>query len=193
VTSPSSPSRRPAATSRRRAARPCPISLFHGNGLTEDDRQQYVGLCLDLNASEYCGATRGRTFGLALRRRIPEPEISAAPPRGIGGLSAPVLKVQQLDAVVALTFDVDRTWKGRASKQMLLYRPAPDRRVWQVFEMGRRYMVLAHRLTAAERAQFHIDTAPSDALATGLCGDGSRPFAAAEFELRELGPGRPPR
>lgn len=97
------------------------------------------------------------------------------------------------DAAVIVTFDVDRVWKGAISKRTVVYRPnpvTPDSR--QVFDLGERYVVVAHRVTAAEREQFHLDTALPDALAVGLCGDGSRPFKFAEPELVELGPGRPP-
>ena len=107
--------------------------------------------------------------------------------------SGTVVEARHPDAAVIVTFEVDRVWKGAISKRTALYRPNPastDSR--QVFDLGERYVVLAHSLTAAERAQFHIETAPPDALAVGLCGDGSRPFKFAEPELTELGPGRPP-
>jgi hypothetical protein len=117
---------------------------------------------------------------------IPRPEVIAA----FGGT---VVDVRREDAAIIVTFDVDRVWKGTISKRTTVYRPNPasgDSR--QVFDSGERYVVLAHSMTATERAQFRADAASQDALAVGLCGDGSRPFTVAEREFADIGPGKPP-
>jgi hypothetical protein len=107
--------------------------------------------------------------------------------------SGTVATARHPDAAVIVTFDVDRVWKGAISKRTVVYRPNPvtsDER--QVFALGERYVVVAHRLTAAEREQFRADTSPPEVLGVGLCGDGSRSLAFAQPELIELGAGRPP-
>lgn len=61
-------------------------------------------------------------------------------------------------------------------------------------QKGEHYIVLAHPPDAAERAAFGADVTDTDSLATGMCGDGSRPFPVVEEngELRGIGPGREP-
>lgn len=56
-----------------------------------------------------------------------------------------------------------------------------------------RYVVVAHHLTAVERAQVGAEQNP-DALITEMCGGGSRPFELAAPELfDDLGAGWAPR
>jgi hypothetical protein len=110
-----------------------------------------------------------------------------------------VVGVQQRDGFLVMTFDVDRVWKGSASKRVVLYRPIPrpgDRfpgqAVWNPFVMGGCFIVLAHLLNAEERAEFGVDAGNTRSLATSMCGDGSRPYSIAEEhgEVKEMGPGR---
>jgi hypothetical protein len=118
--------------------------------------------------------------------------------RPISGSEAPV---QGRDAVLVFTFDVDRVWKGNVPKRVKLFRPVPrfpDGRggitSLRSFDIGQKYIVLAHPLTAVERADLRIVEAEPQGLVTGVCGDGSRPYRLAEEhgDLKEIGPGREP-
>ena len=160
-----------------------PKPLMHGHALVV-----VVAVVLEATASAQGVGTDPSCGGglLSLPLLVPRSEVNAA-------FSGTVATAHPTDTAVMVTFEVDRVWKGAISKRTVVYRPnpvTPDSR--QVFDVGERYVEVAHRLTAAEREQFHDDTAPPDALAVGLCGDGSRPFTFAERDLVDLGPGRPP-
>jgi hypothetical protein len=107
--------------------------------------------------------------------------------------------VQELDAVLVVTFDVDGIWKGDVAKRALFYRPIyrPPRiggrsGGLKPFEMGKRYLVGAHVLGDQERDQFGVNPKPG-ILAVDTCGSGSRPFDAfANAGLKEMGTGRKP-
>jgi hypothetical protein len=61
------------------------------------------------------------------------------------------------------------------------------------FEIGKRYVVMAHALTDQERAELGVESAKLDSLAVSVCGSGSRPFEVfAQYDLKEMGPGRKP-
>jgi hypothetical protein len=135
-------------------------------------------------------------------------EDSLAAPNVSAVFSGTVINVQTSGTVLIVTFDVDRIWKGRLSKRVVLYRPAPvsiwlqdgepDNRVRRGspvrmhFELRKRYVVVAHDLSPEERIQFKAERAAPDALATELCGGGSRPFDVAAEDLERVGPGRAP-
>jgi len=60
-----------------------------------------------------------------------------------------------------------------------------------IFERGKQYIVVAHRLTAGE--QMHLGLAALKGLfGTDACGDGSRALSAAAPDLGAIGPGRQP-
>jgi hypothetical protein len=90
-----------------------------------------------------------------------------------------------------ITFDVDRGWKGSVPKRFVLRSftrtPEPFR-----FDVGTKYVVLAHKQTMDERELFGVPTSSPDTYGVAQCGDGTRVFAAAQNELNELGSGRPP-
>ena len=102
------------------------------------------------------------------------------------------------DSFLVVTFEADRVWKGDLPKHLVVYRPAPrsipgfGSSVTMHFEMRKRYVVVAHHLTATERAQVGADS--PDALMVEMCGGGSRPFELAAPTLSDdLGTGWTPR
>jgi hypothetical protein len=109
--------------------------------------------------------------------------------------SGTVVDLQRLHAAQVVTFDVDRVWKGDVTKRFVIYRPpgVPPSGWPEPFSLRARFIVVAHRLSAVERADLRVGV-PPDSFGTGLCGNGSRPFSLAEKwnELRDLGPGREP-
>ena len=112
--------------------------------------------------------------------------------------SGTVTDVQGIDTFLVVTFDVERVWKGDLPKRLVIYRPAPrsgpelgGSSVTMYFEMGKRYVVVARHLNATERTQVGAERNP-DALATEMCGGGSRPFELASG-LGDLGAGWAPR
>src|SRR5687767_1299165 len=102
------------------------------------------------------------------------------------------------DSFLVVTFEVDRVWKGNLPKHLVVYRPAPEvpqgsgrsgSPVSMHFETGKRYVVVAHHLTAIERAELGREASP-DALMVEMCGGGSRPFELAAPRLSDnLGTG----
>lgn len=138
---------------------------------------------------------------LQIKEFLAAPNVSAV-------FSGTVVNVQANQTVLVVTFEVDRVWKGRVTKRAVVYRPAPvstwmeepDNRVRggspvrMHFELRKRYVVVAHNLSPEERVQFNAQNAATDALATELCGGGSRPFDifAEELERGLVGAGREP-
>jgi hypothetical protein len=103
------------------------------------------------------------------------------------------------DRFLVVTFEVARVWKGNLPNRLIAYRPAPVEMSGQGtavnmhFKVGKRYVVVAHHLTAIERAEVGAEQNP-DALMVEMCGGGSRPFElAAPMLSDELGTGRAPR
>ena len=128
------------------------------------------------------------------------PDVSAV-------FSGTVAELQALDAVLLVTFDVDGIWKGDVGKRAVVYRPIYRPNVpkpgtgGQVlvgssrpFEIGKRYVVVAHVLSDKERAEFEVESAKPGSLAVDVCGSGSRPYEvfAQSSDLKEMGPGRKP-
>jgi|SRR5688572_761178 hypothetical protein len=113
-----------------------------------------------------------------------------------------VLDLGRSDDFLAVTFEVERVWKGDLAKRTLVYRPVPaipegsgrsGSPVSLHFETGKRYVVVAHHLTAVERAQVGAFQNPH-ALMVEMCGGGSRSFEmAAPKVFDDLGTGWAPR
>jgi hypothetical protein len=131
---------------------------------------------------------------------INRPDMSAV-------FSGTVAEVEALGAVLLVTFDVDGIWKGDVSKRAFVYRPIHRPAIQggtrivrdtgsgdsRPFEIGKRYLVTAHVLSAQEQAEFSVDVRPGS-LAVETCGGFSRPFEVfANYDLKEMGPGRKPR
>ncbi len=107
-----------------------------------------------------------------------------------------VAGVARSGATEAVAFDVDRVWKGPVPSRMTIYRPTAGTTGHPesdpiAFDHGRRYVVAAHRLGAAERSNLHLADS-AEAFGTDSCGDQSRPFTIPWPDLRRLGPGRAP-
>jgi len=108
----------------------------------------------------------------------------------------------QSDSFLVVTFEVSRVWKGDLPKRLAVYRPAPEvpqgsgrsgSPVSMHFEIGKRYVVVAHHLTAIERARAGAEQNP-DALMVDMCGGGSRAFELAAPTLSDdVGTGWAPR
>jgi protein TonB len=119
------------------------------------------------------------------------------------------VRVERVGTAEIATFTAERVWKGPVTRQMTVYRPIPsppepparrpDGGGWApgefaptIFERSNRYVVVAHRLSDAERTRLGADERTA-AFGTNVCGDGSRPLsAAAGPDLAALGPGRAP-
>jgi hypothetical protein len=131
---------------------------------------------------------------------VNRPEVSAM-------FSGTVAEVQALGAVLLITFDVDGIWKGDVGRRAFIYRPIqrpviePGNGIVRdtgsggsrPFEIRKRYLVTAHTLSEQEQAEFRVDAKPGS-LAVETCGGYSRPFEVfANYDLKEMGPGRKPR
>ena len=99
--------------------------------------------------------------------------------------SGTVAETQTLDTVVLVTFDVDGIWKGDVAKRVVVYRPIYKASAQNVggasgrlrpFEIGRRYLVLAHILSEQATRELGLQSAAPGALAVDVCGSGSRPY-----------------
>jgi hypothetical protein len=113
--------------------------------------------------------------------------------------SGTVIAERRHEAVLIVTFDVDRVWQGTIGKRVVIYRAVKQRppvgatSAARAFDVGRRYVVIPHRVTGDERREFGMQEIPGDAFAVGFCGDGSRPWEVfADNELHKWGPGRAP-
>ena len=108
--------------------------------------------------------------------------------------SGTVASVQRAGITETVTFDVDRVWKGSVDTRTAIYRRIPvavreSEFHPTIFEDGHSYVVIAHRLSAAERTELGV----ANVLGTDMCGSGSRPLALAQEELRAIGSGHSPR
>jgi TonB family protein len=101
--------------------------------------------------------------------------------------------VERTDSMEIATFEVERVWMGVVKEQTVIYRPlAPTHDTGTPFSFRQvRYLVIAHNLDTDERRRVGLDDR-GDAVGTDACGDGSRPLAQTEPELRTLGPGHGP-
>lgn len=90
----------------------------------------------------------------------------------------------------AVSFSVDRIWKGDVRSQVDLYSftRTPEH---YALRIGGRYLVFAHAATKEERVDLNLDDRV--ALVIGQCGDGTTEFPIAAGELARLGPGAIPR
>lgn len=167
--------------------------------------RRLVSICLFATAINGMGSDRawaqcgGGYVSVAVD--INRPDVAAV-------FSGTVAEVRALDAVLLITFDVDGIWKGDVSKRAFVYRPIyrppepkPGARGGGIvggsgdvspFEIGKRYLVMAHIVTDQERSEFAVAAKPGS-LAVDTCGSGSRPFEVfANYDLKEMGPGRKP-
>src|SRR5689334_7470189 len=94
-----------------------------------------------------------------------------------------------------ITFNVEWVWKGSVHTRTTIVRPVPISGGPPIepipFELKRRYVVAAHRLTAGEQHDLRLSSS-EEQLGTDACGSGSRLLSAAQNELAKLGPGHAP-
>jgi hypothetical protein len=137
---------------------------------------------------------------VGVKLEMNRPDVSAV-------FSGTAAEIQALDAVLLITFDVDGIWKGDVEKRAFVYRPiykAPVQKPGSggivagggsptPFEIGKRYVIMAHILSDQERTEFRVESAKPGSLAVSVCGSGSRPFEVfALYDLKEMGPSRKP-
>jgi hypothetical protein len=111
--------------------------------------------------------------------------------------SGTVTRIESISAsrgAEAVTFDVERVWKGSPSKQFVVYNVTftgiVD--VGFAFQKGTKYIVFAHRQTTQERADFGLAASGPVAFRIGSCGGGTRTYEKAKVEIAKLGAGRAP-
>jgi TonB family protein len=93
----------------------------------------------------------------------------------------------------AVTFDVNRVWKGGVRERMVIYQMLPVGRGGErrLFQPGKYFLVVAHRLNAGERNALGI-TDNEDAFGTDACADGSYPVSILQYDAKPLAPGSAP-
>jgi TonB family protein len=109
--------------------------------------------------------------------------------------SGTVTTIQRAGATETVILGADRAWKGPVTERMTIYKPiavASGSAEFHptIFERGKRYVVIAHRLSPAERVDLGLPDR-KETFGTDMCGGGSRPFSVARQELGTIGPGRP--
>jgi hypothetical protein len=111
--------------------------------------------------------------------------------------SGTVTKIESISVsrgAEAVTFGVERVWKGSPSKQFVVYNVTftgiVD--VGFVFQKGTKYIVFAHRQTTEERAVFGLAASGPMAFRIGPCGGGTLTLEEAKVEMAKLGAGRAP-
>ena len=159
-----------------------------------------MALCLFALGAPWLWATSvaaqcGSGYYINWSELLGKPEVAVV-------FSGTVIDRQIGSVVQVVTFDVDRVWKGDVTKRTIIYRPAhPEAETvgrsggGRGFDIGQRYVVVAHRLTETERRKFALKSTSTKSLAVGYCGDGSVPFYIYEMYEREssMGPGTEPR
>jgi hypothetical protein len=90
-----------------------------------------------------------------------------------------------------ITFDIDRVWKGSATKHLVIYSFTRTPEPFD-FTVGTKYVILAHTQTAEERAVFGVPASEPPTFGVGQCGEGTRAVEYAKAEIADLGPGRAP-
>ena len=125
---------------------------------------------------------------------LDQPEVAAI-------FDGTILDIQRRELALVVTFEVNRVWKGDVTRRQVVYRASrlpfgqrrgSSTRLIQFEEVGKRYIVVAHQLTGIERVDLGLTSTDTANLATGFCGDGSRPVEV-EGSIDDLGPGRAPR
>jgi len=104
-------------------------------------------------------------------------------------------RVDREGSADAVTFRAERVWKGPVTQRTTIYAPVSAHSAnagasAAMFERGRRYVVIAHRLSGVERLGLGLPD-HEDTFGTDACGDGSRRLGN-EPGLRRIGPGHAP-
>jgi hypothetical protein len=86
-----------------------------------------------------------------------------------------------------VTFDVDRVWKGRVTKQFAVYSFTRTVEPF-IFKVGEKYLIFAHVLTDTERRDLNLPSTRQKIFVVGQCGDGTREMTwVTPQEIVELG------
>lgn len=128
--------------------------------------------------------------------KLPE-DIRAIAKSSAVVFSGTVTKIESSSAsrgAEAVSFDVERVWKGSPSKQFVLYNVTFTGIVDGafVFQKGTKYIVFAHRQTTEERANFGLPALGPTTFGIGTCGGGTRAYEEAKPEIAKLGGGLAP-
>jgi len=137
-----------------------------------------------------------------------EPRVFAQCPSGYVGLNGlvahpyaalvfvgRVVSVADVGAAAAqaVTFDVNRVWKGAVKERTVIYQMLPvgrhDER--RLFQPGKQFLVDAHRLSASERTTLGFD-GNEDLFGTDACADGSYPVSILQYDAKSIAPGSAP-
>lgn len=91
-----------------------------------------------------------------------------------------------------ITFDVDKVWKGRVTKQFDVYSFTRTAEAF-TFKVGQVYLVFAHEQTEAERRDLNSGITERQVFVVGQCGDGTRELpVVTPQEIMALGPASDP-
>jgi hypothetical protein len=111
--------------------------------------------------------------------------------------SGTVTKIDPISAsrgAEAVTFEIERVWKGSPSKQFVVYNVTFTGIVDGpfVFQKGTKYIVFGHRQTPEERVNFGLAASGPASFGLAACGGGTRTYEEAKIEIEKLGAGRAP-
>ena len=91
----------------------------------------------------------------------------------------------------AITFAVDRVWKGSPSKQFVVYNIRYS--IESIaFMANTKYLVFAYRHSKEERTALGLAASGPPTFGIGLCGQGTRFYERAKDDIPKLGVGRTP-
>jgi TonB family protein len=106
-----------------------------------------------------------------------------------------VVSVADVDSAPAqaVTFNVNRIWKGEVRERTVIYQMLPVGRTAErrLFQPGKAFLVVAHRLSAGERKDLGIEL-NEDLFGTDACADGSYPVSILQYDAKSIAPGSAP-
>ena len=93
----------------------------------------------------------------------------------------------------AVTFDVERVWKGAVRERTVIYQmlPVGRRSEHRLFQPGKQFLVVAHPLNSSDRHDLGIADS-EDVFGTNACADGSYPVSILQYDAGRIGPGSAP-
>jgi len=142
-----------------------------------------AGLCAQPRALAQCGSGY-----VGLNQLVAHPDLAVV-------FVGSVVSVEDFGAAPAqtVTFVVNRVWKGAVRERMVMYQmlPVGRRGERRLFQPGKYFLVVAHRLNAGERNALGI-TDNEDAFGTDACADGSYPVSILQYDAKPLAPGSAP-
>jgi TonB family protein len=93
----------------------------------------------------------------------------------------------------AVTFAVERVWKGAVRERTVIYQmlPVGRRSERRLFQPGKQFLVVAHPLNTSDRRDLGIADS-EDVFGTNACADGSYPVSILQYDAGRIGPGSAP-